>query len=161
MLTVPCGGRYYQSMTEKIVKHGTVNAYTNKGCRCEQCKQAAKEYRAKRHADPELRARHYELVAKYKATEQGKQANKDGSKRRRQRLRERIIEAKAHPCVDCGVSYPYYVMDLDHRPGEEKTMNLAVWHKQGAGGMEALNAEIAKCDPVCANCHRERTHNRP
>jgi hypothetical protein len=26
--------------------------------------------------------------------------------------------------------------------------------------LEAVLAEIAKCDPVCANCHRTRTRSR-
>jgi len=26
--------------------------------------------------------------------------------------------------------------------------------------MSLIDAEIAKCDIVCSNCHRERTHKR-
>lgn len=60
--------------------------------------------------------------------------------------------------MDCGSSYPYYVMDLDHRPGEEKLFDPS--RAPNRGNLQALLAEIAKCDPICANCHRIRTHSR-
>lgn len=48
-------------------------------------------------------------------------------------------------------------MDFDHRDPHDKTANLsAAW----AGGWtrERVLEEAAKCDVVCANCHRIRTH---
>lgn len=70
-----------------------------------------------------------------------------------ERKRDWLKSIKAKPCADCGVSYPYYVMDFDHR--EDKAFNI------GAGrgrSLSSLEAEVAKCDVVCSNCHRERTH---
>src|SRR5579859_2366153 len=32
----------------------------------------------------------------------------------REKYKEIIKSAKNVPCADCGVSYPYYVMDFDH-----------------------------------------------
>lgn len=62
-------------------------------------------------------------------------------------------------CMDCGVKdYIPEVYDFDHRPGEEKVGNIA---SMKVGNMEKLLAEIAKCDVVCANCHRVRTTDRP
>jgi hypothetical protein len=69
-----------------------------------------------------------------------------------------VRAAKDVPCLDCGNRYPYYVMDLDHRPGTEKICNPASAHLRM--GWDRLKVEIAKCDPVCANCHRIRTHQR-
>lgn len=63
-----------------------------------------------------------------------------------------IRAAKNVPCADCGQRYPYYVMDFDHR--EEKSTNVG-WMR--GCGRARLEAEIAKCDVVCANCHRERS----
>jgi hypothetical protein len=63
------------------------------------------------------------------------------------------------PCADCGVRYPHYVLDYDHRPGCQKRANLSILVKRGAK-KEVLLAEIAKCDLVCANCHRARTYQR-
>ena len=73
------------------------------------------------------------------------------------RLRIRRLK-EASPCKDCGQSYPGYVMQFDHRPGEEKKDNVASLVRCGKV-IETL-AEIEKCDLVCANCHFERTHQR-
>lgn len=88
---------------------------------------------------------------------------KDRAKKRNKKvienLRSFLRDQKDKPCQDCNVSYPYYVMDFDHRPGEKKEFNLA----QVAGlqvSIERVIEEISKCDLVCSNCHRIRTHNR-
>jgi hypothetical protein len=77
-----------------------------------------------------------------------------------ERNRDGIREAKEVPCADCGHRYPYCVMDFDHRPGEKKRFNLANAAGSPRLSWEAIAAEIAKCDVVCANCHRIRTHER-
>lgn len=71
--------------------------------------------------------------------------------------RQYVIEAKQNPCVDCGVQYPHYVMQFDHRPDEIKKFGLG---QMGTRGLKLIQAEIAKCDLVCANCHAERTYQR-
>lgn len=74
----------------------------------------------------------------------------------RDRRRTILREAKARPCADCGRSYPHYVMDFDHVRGD-KSINVAdVIYKNWSE--KRLTEEIAKCDVVCANCHRIRTH---
>ena len=60
--------------------------------------------------------------------------------------------------MDCGQRYPYYVMDLDHVRGK-KVMHVGSMASRRFS-LEKLRQEIAKCDPVCANCHRVRTWNR-
>jgi len=75
-------------------------------------------------------------------------------------LAKRVIrEAKNRPCADCGVQYPYYVMDFDHRPGCVKRANFNVLVKKGVA-RDILLDEIEKCDVVCSNCHRLRTYQR-
>lgn len=61
------------------------------------------------------------------------------------------------PCTDCDVRYPYYVMDFDHI-GTDKVAGIS--RLKHISNMEALAVEIAKCELVCANCHRQRTHER-
>lgn len=63
------------------------------------------------------------------------------------------------PCMDCNVQYPYYVMDLDHRDSKTKVLAVSVLANNGVSEA-TLREEIAKCDLVCANCHRKRTYNR-
>lgn len=61
------------------------------------------------------------------------------------------------PCADCGVRYPYYVMQWDHLGGKEFTIAQAFNRQWSRARIEA---EIAKCELVCANCHCLRTHER-
>ena len=49
-------------------------------------------------------------------------------------------------------------MDFDHRLGEVKSFVIS--YAPGRHSLEAITAEIAKCDVVCANCHRLRTRDR-
>jgi len=69
-----------------------------------------------------------------------------------------VYAAKDVPCADCGVKYPPYVMDFDHRPGEVKLFNVG--QSRSGRPLEDILLEIKKCDVVCSNCHRERTHQR-
>lgn len=64
---------------------------------------------------------------------------------------------KGKPCADCDVTYPYYVMQFDHRDPSLKLFEVG---RKRLCAMPALLAEIEKCDVVCANCHAERTHRR-
>lgn len=74
----------------------------------------------------------------------------------RGRNRRLLERAKDVPCADCGKRYPPFVMDFDHVRGTKRA-NVSLL--AGSGAPEAvIEAEIAKCDIVCANCHRERTH---
>ena len=57
-----------------------------------------------------------------------------------------------HPCVDCGESDPV-VLEFDHLG--DKSFNIAKGLRDRS--WEALVDEMAKCDVVCANCHRRRT----
>jgi hypothetical protein len=63
------------------------------------------------------------------------------------------------PCTDCGIGFPHYILDFDHRPGCKKNANINVLVKRGAS-IKVLLEEIAKCELVCANCHRRRTWER-
>lgn len=67
--------------------------------------------------------------------------------------REQLVGMKLQPCADCGGIFPPWVMDFDHVRGE-KLFNLSHSLKIGVARMLA---EAAKCDLVCANCHRQRT----
>ena len=58
--------------------------------------------------------------------------------------------------MDCGGRFPAVCMEFDHVRGEKLfSVGIRVSYK-----METVLAEIAKCDLVCANCHKIRTHER-
>lgn len=104
-----------------------------------RCKKCLSEAWAGAYSDPKRKQQIKDAVARYKAEI------------------ARLIVSLKHmkPCVDCGVPYPHYVMDFDHRRGE-KIMNLGNAQRVCLSKDKIL-AEIAKCDLVCSNCHRERT----
>lgn len=77
----------------------------------------------------------------------------------RGKFRVRIQEIKQNtPCADCKENYPYWIMDFDHL--EDKTSGIAQLVRNVGCNEEALLREIAKCEVVCANCHRTRTRFR-
>lgn len=65
-----------------------------------------------------------------------------------------IKESK--PCADCLVKYPYYVMDFDHQ-FDKKGLIIEFINRNNRTELEK---EISKCEVVCSNCHRIRTHKR-
>lgn len=80
-------------------------------------------------------------------------------KARGQRINAEVRQLKeSKPCLDCGHSYPHYVMDFDHVRGE-KCANIADMVNRSCS-RKAVFEEIEKCDLVCSNCHRVRTHKR-
>lgn len=79
----------------------------------------------------------------------------------RKKRRAIVVTLKEEtPCADCGQRYPYYVMDFDHVRGTKVTNIAPMVTNPETWSMGQLIAEIAKCEIVCANCHRERTHSR-
>lgn len=70
--------------------------------------------------------------------------------------KEEVRSLKAAPCADCGKCYNPWQMQYDHVRGVKinNVSNMLGLSK------EAILAEIAKCDLVCANCHAERTYLR-
>ena len=79
------------------------------------------------------------------------------AEKRRRRNKAFIDALKSEPCADCKNVFPTCVMDLDHREGKVLPVSVLV----GSGySLEKIKAEAAKCDVVCANCHRLRTEAR-
>ena len=82
---------------------------------------------------------------------------KENTRRWQQKNRRVIHAAKRKPCADCKTRYPYYVMDFDHVRGVKR---FDISRGANSQTVSAVIAEIAKCDVVCSNCHRKRTHKR-
>jgi hypothetical protein len=93
--------------------------------------------------------------------ERNKEFYRELRRYRRQKLKEHVRELKNKPCADCEQSYPYYVMDFDHRPGTDKLFEIADYlATRVISTYDKLDAEIRKCDVVCSNCHRIRSFER-
>lgn len=63
-------------------------------------------------------------------------------------------ELKNKPCTDCGGLFHYSSMDFDHVDDNKIT---GVAKLAGTGQIDKMLEEIAKCELVCASCHRYRT----
>ena len=63
---------------------------------------------------------------------------------------------REHPCCDCGEEDPV-VLDFDHLPGRGKRFEIARAVNASTRAWSTILQEIAKCEVVCANCHRRRT----
>ena len=61
-------------------------------------------------------------------------------------------------CLDCGEMDPI-VLDLDHLDPSQKKYKISDLRKRKVSEQELIE-ELEKCEVVCANCHRIRTHNR-
>jgi len=117
----------------------------------EELKQSAKEYyQTHREERKQYRLAHREERIQYLA--KWRSDRPDYYEPHKGRLRS----AKDAPCVDCGGRFPPECMDFDHVRGT-KSFNVGT---RARGRWELLAAEIAKCEVVCANCHRTRTVNR-
>lgn len=69
------------------------------------------------------------------------------------------IEWKSKPCTDCGNLFPWYCMDHDHVPNRGEKL-FEINKNTIRKPLEIVLTEIEKCDLVCSNCHRRRTHER-
>ncbi len=59
------------------------------------------------------------------------------------------------PCADCSGRFEACSMDFDHRDPADKL--YTVTRMVGRQSTATILGEVAKCDIVCANCHRLRT----
>lgn len=120
------------------VRCGRKNLIRTKTTYCDSCKAAARYQTAK---------------------QRGRNPDKDrATQKKYTKTRRQLLDSlKAGPCKDCGQVFPPYCMDLDHRDLLAKKFDPSQMYRRK---LEDLLAEIAKCDLVCANCHRIRSHNQ-
>lgn len=69
-----------------------------------------------------------------------------------------IRSFKDVPCKDCKQKFKPWQMDFDHVRGKKlfelSDARLTCWSRP------KLLKEMAKCEVVCSNCHRDRTYQR-
>jgi hypothetical protein len=84
-----------------------------------------------------------------------KQAMARANHARHTSVKQWIAEYKLRVgCADCGYKDHHAALDFDHVRGD-KTINVCT-----AKSIAQAKAEIAKCEVVCANCHRIRSYER-
>jgi hypothetical protein len=98
-----------------------------------------------------LGLRSSEEAAKARRDRRREQFRRSLRKRRRKRKAD-LVAAYGGRCVDCGYSTCTEALQFHHRDPSTKDFRLGQFN----GSLARLIAEAAKCDLVCANCHRVR-----
>src|SRR5260221_6827290 len=80
---------------------------------------------------------------------------KQKTARRRRQLEWHHQLKRGRPCSICGRVFQPAAMQWDHRPGTKKLGDVASLLNRASRAR--VEAEIAKCDLVCANCHAIRS----
>jgi hypothetical protein len=110
--------------------------------RCKECHKAMMRPRSKRHYEsnkPYYRRRNIRRIATVAAY---------------------ILAKKTgQVCADCRLPHPPWRLDFDHLDSSTKEINVSSISRRG-WSLARTQEEIDKCDLVCANCHRDRTHAR-
>ena len=65
-----------------------------------------------------------------------------------------MVKSKS-PCLDCGLHFDPICLDFDHRADTVKRREVSACKT-----IQQAADEIAKCDLICACCHRLRTKKR-
>ncbi len=150
--------------------------YYKRGCRCDECIKARRAYFQEYITARKKREPNYirDVTRKLRASERGKAGAKrrafrnsqcpkfrlKGVRKSRKRMiarRDMLAEIKlSHGCADCGYNANACALDFDHVDGA-KFMGVS---QMGTFSEERIRAEIAKCEVVCLNCHRQRTKRR-
>lgn len=88
-----------------------------------------------------------------------KEKAKQQIRKRKVALKEWLREYKeSRACEDCGFTGPSWVFDFNHRDPKTKDFNISKAVNSGLS-KERVMKEIEKCEFLCANCHRKKTHS--
>ncbi len=104
------------------------------------------------YADP-AKQRAY-LAAHYKNNTSAYRRSTEAARRRK---RAKLEALKQRPCADCDGTYSPRVMVFHHLDSSTKEMNVAT--AMHYYSWKRIEAEIAKCVLLCANCHALRHVN--
>jgi hypothetical protein len=103
---------------------------------------------------PEQRRKHQERSRRWRSKHQ--KENAAGSLAFYKKRVAFVAAIKDAPCTDCGQQFPPECMDFDHVRGTKIDHVNSLLQRS----LRTLQAEIEKCELVCANCHRIRTKKR-
>jgi hypothetical protein len=100
----------------------------------------------------------------YRRTKRGAERSRAAVTAYHRRHMDVIRAAKERPCAECGAQLPPQAMHF-HHVRDKKRFTIALWKKKfplkpGESKMDALKAEIAKCNVLCPTCHY-RIHTLP
>ena len=103
---------------------------------------------------PQVRTKRLEGKKRYRVRPEAKALQRENIRQYHKRNSRWLRDLKAKsPCSVCGRSFPDHpsVIDFHHKYREFKKSGIS---KMKQGPMFRMKAEVDKCIPVCANCHR-------
>lgn len=106
------------------------------------------------------KSRHIEYLRKWRIKNHARASELSviGARRNYSKNYKLVSEYKKDkPCLDCKNIFPAVAMDFDH-VRDKKVKNVSSMLRNSS--WKTIEKEIKKCDLVCSNCHRVRTHKR-
>jgi len=144
-------GRERKTHCKKGHPYDEANTYWHynwKGYQCRGCRACVREAMQKHRLDPAVRKRGADRMVRWRKAHpeeykiQYTQVFKD-----KQKI---LADARIGGCIQCGEKR-LECLDFHHRDRTTKLGHIGEFRKFG---IRRLLAEIAKCDVLCANCHR-------
>lgn len=121
------------------------------------CKACVNLLAKRAHKRPATRKKLAAAMAKWRAIPENKEHERRIAAVGRRERYEWLNSYKAERgCCSCPERHPA-CLDLHHRDGSQKeaTISLVIWRWK----LERVQAEVDKCDVMCANCHRKHHWN--
>ena len=112
------------------------------------------------YSDPEKRKEHHRNYMREVWYPKNKERHIETIRRAKKNALDFLTDYKEKgSCKDCGFKGMICpeVLEFDHLRNKKFTLSLYFMH---TSSLETIQKEIAKCDLVCANCHRIRTVRR-
>lgn len=129
---------------------------------CSKCKIIKDENNFFKRADNQLRLQsHCKGCQNIYARKQYNNLSREDKELRQKNKKQRLEKIRdwlctylsTHSCVDCGEK-DIVVLTFDHLRDKELEVSSMVNYGYG---IKKIEAEIKKCEVVCANCHARRT----
>lgn len=90
---------------------------------------------------------------------ENKEKEKARIQKRKDDLRKFVFSLRENKaCIKCGENHPA-CLDFHHRDPSEKEAQLSNVAVEKGWSKERILDEVAKCDILCANCHRKHHYD--
>ena len=116
------------------------------------CKACDRERMQRKRKDPEYLRQGADRMARWR--ERNPDVNRERWQQSHAEKKQILDDARRGGCIECGEDR-LPCLDFHHRDPSEKDGAIAEMRRFGK---QRLLAEIAKCDVLCANCHRWHHH---
>ena len=93
-------------------------------------------------------------LARRKSWAKNLEENRTNLREKHRAIKSAVVDALGGTCHDCGGKFHPACFDFDHIEPSEKSANVS---QLCGSSFDRAMQEAAKCELVCANCHRIRT----